>query len=366
VKISISKGELVNAINLVIRATASRPSVPSLSGILIETTTGGITLYASDLETSIKTSAVALVEEEGVVAVGGKIFSNIIKSLPETSVVLDCQEDILHITAGQSVFDIRTINPSDFSPFPTQFDEENKREVSAGVLPAMIKKVSKSVSRDETRAILTGVLLSMDGPSIKMVATDSYRLALIEKIAQKAYDTPFEVLVPGKSLEEVGRMVDESDVVKIMVSAGQILFVFGKTLFVTRRLEGKYPNYKSLIPREWNTKATITHNEILDSARRVSLLAMNNASVKMEISTENQRITLSSKSQDLGNAEEKIPVKVEGADNHISINYNYLIDGLSVVESEFITFEMSEPMKPGIIRAPEENFTYLVMPVAAH
>jgi DNA polymerase-3 subunit beta len=368
VKLNISKSELSVAINLVIRATASRPSVPSLSGILLSAEEGRIKLFASDLETSINTEVAGTIEAEGSVALAGKMIANIIKSLPEGPVILETKEkegEVLNISAGSSRFEVRTIPTSDFGSFPA-IETENSVTLPAPVLNALIKKVSKSVSRDETRAVLTGVLFTVDGPSARMVATDSFRLSLVEQIIESATEKPVEVLIPGKALDEIVRMTKETDKVTIASSQNHILFTFGETAFLTRRLEGTYPNYQQLIPNSWNTQANISHSEMIDSVRRVSLLALNNAAVSINISAENQTLHLSAKSQEMGTAEETLLVKTEGTDNSIAINYNYLLDGLSVIESEFVSIEIQDAMKPGIIRAPEEHFTYLVMPVRAN
>ena len=364
-KTTISKTELSAAVNLVIKATASRPSVPSLSGILLSAKEGELTLFASDLETSIKTRANGIIEEEGTVAVAGKILSNIVNALPEAAVTLKTEGELLHITAGQSAFEIRTINASEFSSFPTIISEQ-EITLPADKLAAMVKKVSKSVSRDETRVVLTGILLTINGPSIKMVATDSFRLAISEQITEKAYDEPFEALIPGKALEEVARMAAGSETITIAITQSQALFTFGDTAFITRKLEGKFPNYQQLLPDSYTTKATTTHAEFLDSVRRVSLLALNNAAISVAISAADQTLTLSAKTQELGAAEESLLVKTEGDDNSISINYSYFIDGLTSINSETVSLEIQDPLRPGILRAPEENFIYLVMPVRSN
>jgi DNA polymerase-3 subunit beta len=323
---------------------------------------GNITLFASDLETSIRTTAPGVIEENGSAAVAGKILSNIVKALPETSVTLETVGEVLHITAGQSNFEIRTIPIADFTRFP-EVSRDQQVQLPASVLRSMVTKVAKSVSRDETRATLTGIFFTIEGPSLKMVATNSYRLALVEQISEVAFDSDFEALIPGKAFEEVIRMLEGDEAVTITLAQNHILFEFGTTAFITRRLEGKYPNYKQLIPTDFATKATIDAAELLESARRVSLLALNNAAIQLTLSAADQNLELSAQSQDLGHAEESLMVKIEGEDNTIAINYSFLLDGLSVVDSSFVTLEVQGPAKPGIIRAPEENYTYLVMPI---
>lgn len=361
-KISISKPELNSAVAMVIRATASRPSVPTLSGILITTEGGNISLFASDLETSIKTAANGLIEESGSVVVPGRIFSDIVRALPESSVLLETEGDVLHIQCGQSKFTINTLNAADFTRFP-EITGIDSVTLPGAVLTTMVKKVGKSVSRDETRAILTGILLTVEGAVVKMVATDSYRLALVEQYLDEPAADNFEVLVPGRSFDEVVKMSGGAEQVAIAMSSNQVSFTFGDTIFITRRLEGNFPNYRQLIPKEWKVRATANHTELMDSVKRVSLLASNNASIKFSLSDTDQTLTISSKSHELGNADESIMVKVEGGSEEISFNHAFVQDGLAVIDSDFVTLEVTESVRPGIIRSAEENFLYLMMPV---
>lgn len=361
-KLSVSKPELSAAVGMVIRATASRPSVPSLSGILITADAGAITLFASDLETSIKTTANGLVEENGAIVVPGRIFSDIVRSLPDSSVTIETEGESLHISCGQSKFTIHTLSVVDFTKFPdiTGIDGVT---LPGSVLSTMVKKVIRSVSRDETRAILTGVLLTVEGAVVRMVATDSYRLSLVEQYLDQPAADNFEVLIPGRSFDEVVKMAGSASEVTLSLSSNQVSFSFGDTVFITRRLEGNFPNYRQLIPKEWKVRATANHSELLDSVKRVSLMAPNNASIKFELSEDDQTLTASSKSQELGDAREALMVKVEGGSGEISFNHSFVQDGLAVIESEFVTLEMTESVKPGILRSAEENFLYLMMPV---
>ena len=361
-KVSISKQALLTSINKVIKATASRPSVPYLSGILITVSEKEVTLFASDLETSIQTKADCLIEDTGQVAVAGKIFANIVNALEDTTIHLYEDGEFLKISASQNDFEIRKINIEDFSPFP-QIVNDQVMELPADELSMMIKKVSRAVSRDESRVVLTGILLTVEDNKITMVATDSFRLALIEKELGDSVTGSFEALIPGKIFDELSRMIGSADTVRIEASANQVLFTFGETKVITRRLEGKFPNYRQLLPSDFETRVIVEHGDLLASAKRVSLFALNNAAIKIEASVESQSLTLNSKTQDVGAAKGNILVKVEGIDNGIAVNYSYLIDGLNSINSDTVFLEIQNPLRPGIIRAPEENFTYLVMPV---
>ena len=361
-KISISKQSLLTAINRVIKATASRPSVPYLSGVLITVSDAEVQLFASDLETSIQTSVSCLVEDIGQVAVPGKLLLNIVNSLEDTTIHLYEEGEFLKISAAQSDFEIRKIQTADFSDFPSIISEQSA-ELPADKMSNMIKRVSKAVSSDESRVVLTGILLTIEGEDITMVSTDSFRLALIEQKIDNSVPHPFEALIPGKVLGEVAKMIGGSGTVKIEASSNQVLFTFGDTKMITRRLEGRFPNYKQLIPSEFKTTVIVDHSELLATVRRVSLLALSNEAINVEVSSENQSLTLNFKKQDIGSAKGSMMVKVEGEDNTISINYSYLIDGLTSISTDTVLLEIQDPLRPGIVRAPEENFTYLVMPV---
>ncbi|MBK5211078.1 MAG: DNA polymerase III subunit beta [Coriobacteriia bacterium] len=363
-KIIISKNELVTGFETVLKATASRTSVPALAGVLISIEGENISFFATDLETSIKTTVPGIIEETGAVAVPGKIFSSIIRSLPESSVIIETQNELVNISCNQAHFTINSLNASDFTRFPDISGIE-KISLPSEVLGSMVRKVAKAVSRDDTRAILTGILLTIDGEIVKMVATDSYRLALVEKYLEQPAAEAFEVLVPGKAFEEVVKMVGSVETIDMTITSNQIMFSFGTTAYVTRRLEGNFPNYRQLIPKEWKAKITTAHQEFSDSVKRVSLLALNNAAIKIVCNLDEQQINLSAKAQDVGNAEETLSVKVEGESQEISFNHSFIQDGLSVIDNEFVTLEIQDAMKPGLLRSPEEGFTYLMMPVRA-
>jgi DNA polymerase-3 subunit beta len=362
-KLNISKAELAEALSIVSRATSNRPTIPILSGILIQATGDQIRFYGTDLETSIQSEVDGLVEQEGSTVVPGKVFGDIIRSLPDSSVLLEKAGDSLAIKAHQTNFTIRTLPAEDFAKFP-EIKGTESIELPTKALEGMVRKVGKAVSRDETRAVLTGILVQIGEGIIKMVATDSYRLAIVEgKLEGEDKNTQFEALIPGKAFEDVIKMAPKNGSIKITLTSNQVRFEFDKTVFVTRRIEGNYPNYKNLLPDHYNLKINLSQEEMLEATKRVALMAVSNTAIKLSISTEDSAMVMSSHSNDYGQAEEAIIVKTEGEDREISANHTYLPDGLSVIGSEFITLEIQEAMKPGIIRSEEEGFVYLFMPV---
>ena len=361
-KLNISRNDLFETLGEVLKITASRSSIPILAGVLIVANKETIEFYGTDLETSICIKNNGLVEEEGRVVVPGKIFSDIVRSLPDSSVLLETEGEMLGIRAQQAHFTIRTLNADEFSQFP-EIEGVESATLPVSVIKDMVNKVSKVVSRDETRAVLTAILVTLAGETIKMVATDGYRLAISEQPAGKDIGSEIEVLVPGKVFNDVVNMVPSGEDIEITLDSNKIRFACKGMTLVTRRIEGNYPNYRQLIPAEFSTSVTLVREEMIAAVKRAALLALNNTALKMTVSGEDQALTLTASSQDYGQAEDSLMAKIEGDDNFIAANPTYLLDGLTAAHSEFVTLEIVESMKPGIIRSEEEGFTYLFMPV---
>jgi DNA polymerase-3 subunit beta len=364
VKLTIARGELVDALSSVSRGLSSRSTLPILSGILVTASDSGtIVLQATDLEVSVRVEVEAKVDTAGQAVFPGKLTADIVRSLPEAAVSMALEGDLAVISCEQSSFTVRTLSPEDFPRFP-QIEEATFVDISTEALEEATAHVSKAVSRDETRPILTGVLVSIGGPALKMVATDSYRLAVKELTLEKPSDEEVEVVVPGRALTEVSRLASGADSVKVGVAENQVVFYFGKTSFITRRIEGAFPNYKQLIPADTETSVRVNREELAQAVRRVALLAQHNSPVRMSVSSEDQTLSLSATTQDVGDASEDLMVQAEGADVEIAFNHAFLADGVAVARGEEVVIETVSPLKPGVLTAPDdEGFLYLLMPV---
>ena len=255
-KFSVARGEFLEALSAASRALSARSTLPILSGILIEASSeNGLTIQSTDLEISIKQSLGADVQQEGSAVFPGKLFTDIVRSLPESAVSVHKESDTATIACDTSSFSVKTLSPDDFPRFP-EVPASEATEIDTKVFASLVSHVSKAVSRDETRPILTGVLVSVYGPSLRMVATDSYRLAVKETVLEGDTGAEMEAVVPGKALDEVSRLAS-TDKVSIAVAENQAVFRFGSTIFVTRRIEGSFPNWKQLIPKETETTVTV-------------------------------------------------------------------------------------------------------------
>lgn len=362
-KVTLARGELFEVLSVVSKGTSSRTTLPILSGILLSAAAEKLTLQATDLEISVKASVDAAVERPGDVVAGGRYLSDIVRSLPEGAVTLEVSGDMLNITSGASSFKIKTLPADDFPRFP-EVSADRSVDLPSAALSTVVKQISKAVSRDESRPILTGMLMSIDGDRLKMVATDSYRLAINSITLDSPIDEPLQVVVPGKALEEVAKMASSSEKVSFGYSDNQTVFSFGDVVYVTRRIDGNYPNYSQLLPDGHETRVTVSREELMDTVRRVGVMAQNNAPLRVQAKCEDQTLSLSASTQDVGEASDDVHAGCEGKDVEIAFNPAFLIDGIASATEETIAIEMTSPLKPAVIKnVGSEEFVYLLMPV---
>jgi len=361
-KLSIARGELLDSLAVVAKALSSRTTLPILSGILVTAAGDKIVLQSTDLEISIKHTVGANIEDPGSVVLPGRLLADVVRSLPEAAVKMETASfDQVKVTCGTTSFSLRSLSPEDFPKFP-EVSPDKKVSIPTSVLQGLVRKVGKAVSRDEARPVLTGVLLVIDGVKIKAVATDSYRLAVAEADLPEPVDERIEVVIPGKALEEIPRLAGDTETVTLGIAENQIVFEFGNSVYITRRIEGTFPNYRQLIPQDGETKVTVSRGEIEEAAKRVSLLAQHNAPVRLKIT--DSTLTLTAQTQDVGEASEDLMVTTEGEPLEIAFNHSFLVDGIASADTDSLVFVASSPLKPGVFRSAEgDGFTYLIMPV---
>ena len=362
-KVSVARGELLETLSAVSKGLSSRTTLPILSGIHVSAMDNTMILQSTDLEISIKTRTKARIEEAGQAVLPGKLLTDIVRSLPEAAVTIDTGAGTSAvITCGQSSFTMKTLPPDDFPKFP-EISADDSVSLPSDVFSKVVHQVSKAVSRDETRPILTGILVVVEEERLRMVATDSYRLCLKETTVEGLTGT-IEVVVPGRAIEDVARLAASTENVSLGVSENQVIFGFGDTLFISRRIEGSFPNYRQLIPKEHQTRVIVDRAELIEAVKRVSLLAQHNAPLRVSVNTQDHILTLSAQTQDIGDAKEDIEIQPSGEDVEMAFNHAYLLDGVSVAEGEKIALEVLSPLKPGIIKSVEgDDFIYLLMPV---
>lgn len=361
-RFSINRVELQNAISVVLKGVSTRSTLPVLSGILITAEGDKINLQTTDLEVSIQYSVAALVEEEGRAVVPGKLFSEIVKNLPDAAVHVKAEDEQAFITCDTSSFSIKSLNPDDFPGFPA-VDVQQRIEIPFAQFVSMVKRVSRVVSRDESRPILTGVLVTLESGLLRMVATDSYRLAVTEAALNSSADD-FQAVISGSFLSEIASLPKTEANVSLALAENQIVVTCQDTVFINRRIEGNFPNYKQLLPDTYVTRATIDVDHLVAGVKRASLMGSSSSPVRFDLNVASQTAQISAASQDIGSAQETLACEIEGEDVEIAFNYAYVLEGLAAVSSDEVYLEVQSSMKPGIFRAPApESYLYLVMPV---
>lgn len=362
-KLSINKSELQNALSVVLKGASSRSTLPILSGVLMEAKGDALTLQTTDLELSIQYTVPALIEEEGRAVVPAKLLSDIVKNLSDAAVHIAADDQAADLSCDGASFSIKALDPDDFPGFP-HVDVLQTIQVPFTQFASMVRRVARVVSRDESRAILTGVLITLEGTTFRMVATDSYRLALTEAEVPASAADDFQAVISGSFLQEIAALPKSDEPISLALAENQIVVTYRDTVFVNRRIEGSFPNYKQLLPDSHALRATINAERLAAAVKRVSLLGQAAAPVRFDLNVASQTLQLSAAAQDVGSAQETLSCTCEGEDAEIALNSSYVIEGLSAVETENVNFEVVSSMRPGTFTADApENYLYLVMPV---
>jgi len=361
---------------LVSRGVSARSTIQLLGGILLEADEGSVRLSATDMEISIQTSSEADVEEGGRVVVPARIFNDVVRSLPggELSLAHDRSEGVLKLSARDNEYRIRAYAAEDFPQLP-KFDEAAAFKMSGEALVETVEKVSRSYSRDETRPVLTGILISFEESRVKMVTTDSYRLSIKETELATTFGGAREAIIPARAMQEVGRIYSSSDEeqVEVILSENQALFRIGDVLFGTRLIEGNFPEYKRLLPNTFEREISVRREDLIGTLRRVNLFAQRQTPpVPVSMTFSEGAVEVTVRNGEVGEARERLPATSED-DFHISFNPSYLLDGVSAVDSEKVLFKLNESLKPGLIMpdtSPDDgsagedpDFLYLIMPM---
>ena len=369
-KFSINQQELANAINVVSKGASTRSTLPILSGILLRAQDETIVLEATNLDLSIRYRAAAFVEEEGETVIPSKLFLDVVKSLPNSAVHFEANDESATLLCETSSFSLRTLMAEDFPGFP-DVTPDTSISIPYELFVDMSKRVSRVVSRDESRPILTGVLVQCEGDLLRMVATDSYRLAFTETRLE-APGSDFSAVVAGVFLNNVASVPAGQALIDFGVTENQIVVRCGATTFVNRRIEGSFPRYAQLLPDACETKAIFDTKLLSDAVKRVSLLTDKTNPVKFDLNVASQTTQISTSSQDVGAASETLGSDIDGEDTVIGFNPTYVIDGLSSVFTPQITLELQSSVRPGILKTDtyygpaevgKERFAYVIMPV---
>lgn len=358
-KFSIDKGVFIKVLQKIQGIVEKRNTMPILANVLLEAGANNINIMATDLEVFIKDAAPANVTEAGSVTVNARKIFEIVKELPEDKVDVSTKDEKMTIKGGKAKFSIVGLPARDFPVFPA-IDETKVEGVNGELLKEMIDKTAFAVSTDETRYNINGFYLEKDGAVLRMVATDGHRLALVEKKDAEGM-APGHVLLPRKGVMEIRKLLDEEGSFFLGVTQKNAVMKKDNTLISIRLLEGEFPDYKKVIPKDHDKLVVADKTGLLASLKRVSILS--SEKIKgVKFSFSGKSLVVSSSSPDIGDATEELDVDYGGETLEIAFNARYFIDMLEAVGEEKINIELKDSLNPGVIR-PSEDYTYIIMPM---
>jgi DNA polymerase III subunit beta len=361
VKFRCEREILADALATAGRAATSRTgTLPVLSGVRLDVVGDELTVTGTDLELTIRLTVPVGGEHDGSVVVPARLVADIVKAMPSGAVEVALRDDEMSISAGRSQFSVRPLSLGDY-PTQVEPDAEPVTLDSAQVADAL-RQVVRAASGDDARAVLTGVLLSSEDDGVKMVATDSYRLAVRDLPQSSMLSAGQKVLVPSRALNELQRILGGSQSLVVRLGAREAVFEAGATKLTTRLIEGEYPNYRNLLPSSYPNTLTVGREALLEALRRVKILAQDSTPVRLALGGDTMQLTAIT--QDVGNAAEEIDAGYSGTEMTVAFNPDYLAAGVEAVEGDEVTLSTLDPMKPAVLRGVgHDDYLYLLMPV---
>ena len=364
-KISLERDHLLAQLQTVSRVASTRSAIQALSGVQFAIDATGGELRATDMDVGLRVPLELEVAREGTVVLPARLLLDVVRSLPAAAVGLELRaaEQDVELVSGNATFHIRTLRSDDFPTFPEP-DGDSAVELPAEAFVATALKVAGSASRDETRPVLTGILVSASERELRMVATDSYRLSVKETVLETPLSAGFEVNVPARALQELARLVTHAEGEQLRVSVGQnqVLFTLGRVILSSRLIDGQFPNYRQLLPETFEHELRLAGSELTDVVRRISLLAQKNAPLRLAFAP--GELTVSAQTPDVGEARESMPAAFQGEPLEIGFNPEFLRAGLEAIDDSDVLLKLISPLRPGLIESGDESrFRYLIMPI---
>ena len=366
-KVTCRPAVLGQALQVVSRAISSRTTLPILNNILIETTSEGLALTATNLEIGIRKIVPAEISMEGSTTAPARLLTDFVSTLPDQDLemTLDPSSQSLSLRCARFDTHIKCIEAEEFPPGPRP-DEGDRIEVALDDLVSAIEQTQMAASTDEARPVLTGVLVLVHGGSLTLAATDGHRLAERKLQATAAADLEASLIVPARALAELSRVLKgEPGKVEIIISKArnQVFFRSGSSELTSRLIDGKYPNYAQVIPSKSSTKVRVSTSELTQTVRAVSLFARDSANV-IRIKAQPDALILSATTNEVGDSKAEMTATVDGSDIQIAFNARYVLDALGVIGEDEVELMFDGPLSPGLLRPPgKEHYLYVIMPV---
>jgi len=362
-KLVCSKSALLNGVQIVSKAVPNKTTMSILECILLDASRGVITLTANDMELGIETTIEGNIVEKGIIALDAKIFLEIVRKLPDSDITIETDSSFkTTITCEKAKFNIIGKSGEDFSYLPIVEREENI-SISQFTLKEVVRQTIFSISDNDNNKLMTGELFDINGNELKVVSLDGHRIS-IRKIELKENYAPRKVVVPGKTLNEISKILsgDTDKFVNIFFTSKHIVFEFDNTTVVSRLIEGEYFRIEQMLSSDYETKVVINKKEFLSCIDRATLLVKegDKKPIIMNITDEKMELKINSI---IGSMNEDIDIDKNGKDLMIGFNPKFLIDALRVIDDEKVTLYMVNPKAPCFIKDEEEKYIYLILPV---
>jgi DNA polymerase-3 subunit beta len=361
VKFRCERDVLVDALATAGRAVASRGGAqPVLSGVRAELKGEHLLLTGSDLDLTITVGVTVTSSEDGVAVLPARLAADVVRALPPGAVEVSVDDDEANIRLQRSEFSIRVLPADEYPRLPEP--PTGAVTLDATELAAALRQVVPAASADGARPILTGVLMAAEDDGLRLVATDSYRLAVRDLPGRSVLAEGQHVLVPSKALAELSRALGNAGEVTLRLGERDASFEVGNTRLSTRLIEGEFPNYRGLIPSSYPNRLTVGREALLEAVRRVKLLARDSTPVRLVMQPDG--LELVAITQDVGQAHEQLDAKFEGTELTVAFNPEFLLQGVEVTAGDEVVIETLDALKPSVVRSTEgSDFLYLLMPV---
>ena len=374
-KLSCLQENLSKGLAVVSRAVATRSTLPVTQNVLISTDQSRLKLSATNLEIAITTWIGASIEDEGAITLPARILTEFVNTLEGDKIDFSLPEGngILNISSGRSKATINGIDAEEFPPIPTVLDGI-RAVVNAGVLKKAISRVAFAAATEESRPVLTGVELKIEGNDFSLAAADGFRLAVQKDKLTEPIDGNIEVIIPARTMNELNRLVsDDSEEIEVVMTPtrGQILFRSGDIEIVSQLLQGNFPNYQQLLPEEHSTRSIFDTNALQRAVRSASIFARDGSNiVRMQLvppteDDDNGKALISARSEEVGDNEDVVDAEsLEGEESKIAFNSRYLMDVLAVLDKGNVVLETTTASSPGVFKPVEnDGYTHVVMPM---
>lgn len=365
-KLSITKDQFTSGLQAVQNVVGARTTLPILSNVLLQAEDNRLRLTATDLDVTVACTVEAKVVKKGATTLPAKRLFSIVREAPLGEIDMEVDDrNVCTLRSGSSLFKMNGLPAEDFPPLP-QFDEKKVIVLPQDKLKAMLRRTAFAASTDETRYVLNGLFFSLKDHKVTAVATDGRRLALTDEEADIDSSAHAEFIVPTKAINELSRLLQDKGNVELRHTDNQAAFAMpneqgGGILVTTKLVEGNYPNYQQVIPRESKERVTLIREEFLQALRRAEIMTSDKTnSVKLSFSR--NQLTITANTPEVGEVVETVAINYKGNDFAIAFNPAFLVEALRALDQDEVFFELTDELSPGVIKV-NGPFLYVIMPM---